>query len=194
MDSLKILKRKLIITFSIMIVLIFVSGILGWIFTQQIENSNKIVEVVHLFKESELQLRREEKNLLIRGYSQPRYLRWQKANEDFHRDFGTLIGLNALNNTEIDEIKSEYSEMSDTYTNFFNDIRLNVLSQKEIVNYDEQFKKIGRRTLEMINNILVREQKISSSSNLNADILIMLFLAIFIASAGYLIVNIIKHI
>ena len=161
MDNQKILKKKLIIIFSIMIVLIFGSGVLGWIFTQQTEKSNKIIQVIHLFKESELQLRREEKNLLIRGYSQQRYIRWQKANEDFHRDFGMLIGLNALNNTEIDEIKSEYSEMSDTYTNFFNDIRLNVLSQKEIVNYDEQFKKIGRRTLKMINKILVHEQKIS---------------------------------
>ena len=180
----KILKKKLFLTFSIIIVLIFLSGILGWILTQKIEKSNKTIDVVHSLKEAELQLRREEKNLLIRGYSQQRYLRWQKAKEDFHQRFGELIGMKALNDSEISNIKTEYSEMSGSYNKFFDDISSNTLTQNEITNYDEQFKKIGRKTLEMINSILSREQKVSSSTDSQANILIVVFLIIFISTAG----------
>ena len=189
----KILKKKIFITFSVMILLILCSGVLGWLFTQKIEKSDNITDTVHLLKEAELQLRREEKNLLIRGYSQERYLRWQKAKEDFHQRFGELIGMKALNDSEIAGIKTDYSEMSGTYNKFFDKIRSNGLKQNEIINYDEQFKKIGRRTLEMINNILSREQIVSGRTNSLANILIVVFLIIFISTAGFLIVNVIKH-
>ena len=190
----KILKRRLFITFSIMLILIIGSGVLGWMLTRQIENSTKVIEVVHMLKESELQLRREEKNLLIRGYSQERYLRWQKANEDFHQKFGELIGLNALNQTEIDALKTDYTEMSDNYNQFFDDIRSNTLNQEQIARYDQEFKKTGRKTLEMINSILNREHDMSAGKEWQADILIVIFLIVFIVTAGFLIVNVLKHI
>ena len=190
----KILKRKIFITFSIMIFLILCSGVLGWIFTQRIEKSNNITDIVHLLKEAELQLRREEKNLLIRGYSQPRYLRWQKAKEDFHQKFGELVGLKALTDTEVNELKKDYSEMSDTYNKFFDDMRSNALTQDEIIKYDTQFKQIGRRTLEMINSILSREQVVSAKTDSQADALIAVFLIVFIATAGFLIINVLKYI
>ena len=193
MGDTNILKKKLFITFTIMILLILFSGVLGWIFTSRIEKSGKIIDVVHLLKESELQLRREEKNLLIRGYSQQRYLRWQKAKEDFHQEFGELIGRKALNENEIKEIKNDYSEMSETYSKFFDDIRSNALDRDQIAKYDEQFKTIGRRTLEMINNILAREQTSASSTDSQADVLIVVFLIIFVATAGFLIVNVLKN-
>ena len=187
------LKKKIFITFSIMILLILFSGVLGWKFTQQIEKSNKIISTVHSLKEAELQLRREEKNLLIRGYSQQRYLRWQKAKENFHQSFGVLIGMKALNDTEIIEIKRDYSEMSTIYNKFFDDIRSKVFSKDEIITYDEQFKKIGRRTIDMINNILLREENVSARNDWQADILIVIFLLVFIATAGFLIINVLKH-
>jgi hypothetical protein len=194
MSDLKILKRKILITFIIMLFLIIGSGILGWILTRQIENSTKIIEVVHLLKESELQLRREEKNLLIRGYSQDRYLRWQKAKEDFHQKFGELIGMKALNEDEINALREDYSEMSDQYSQFFDFIRSNSLNAKEIADYDQVFKQTGRKTLEMINNILSREHNISSSRDWQADILIAVFLIVFVITAGFLIINVLKHI
>lgn len=176
-----------------MILLILFSGVLGWILTSQIEKSNNIIDVVHMLKESELQLRREEKNLLIRGYSEQRYLRWQKAKEDFHQQFGELIGKKALNEDEITEIKNNYSAMSDSYNKFFDDIRSDTLSKDQVVAYDDQFKKIGRQTLEIINNILTREQAVSSSKDTQADVLIAVFLIIFVATAGFLIVNVLKN-
>ncbi len=194
MSDLKILKRKILITFAIMLFLIIGSGVLGWILTRQIENSTKIIEVVHLLKESELQLRREEKNLLIRGYSQDRYLRWQKAKEEFHQKFGELIGMKALNEDEINALKADYSEMSDQYNQFFDVIRSNALSLQEIANYDQVFKKTGRKTIEMINNILAREHNISSSRDWQADVLIAVFLIVFVITAGFLIINVLKHI
>ena len=177
-----------------MLFLIIGSGVLGWILTRQIENSTKIIEVVHLLKESELQLRREEKNLLIRGYSQDRYLRWQKAKEDFHQKFGELIGMKALNEDEINALREDYSEMSDQYSQFFDFIRSNSLNAKEIADYDQVFKQTGRKTLEMINNILSREHNISSSRDWQADILIAVFLIVFVITAGFLIINVLKHI
>jgi hypothetical protein len=193
MDDKNILKKKIFITFTIMIILIFGSGVLGWILTQQVENSNRIIDTIHLLKESELQLRREEKNLLIRGYSQDRYLRWQAAKEGFHQKFGELIGMGALSDTEMNGIKTDYSEMSETYKSFFDEILSKKLSQDEINNYDEQFKKIGRSTIDMINNILAREQSISDNKDTQADVLIVIFIIIFISTAGFLIVNVLKH-
>ncbi len=190
----KILKKKIFVSFAVIIILIICSGILGWILTQKIEKSNKITDVVHNLKESELQLRREEKNILIRGYSQQRYLRWQKAKEDFHRNLGELIGLEALNKTEINNLKTEYSEMSDTYNKFFDVIRLKALSPDEITGYDFQFKKIGRKTLTMVNDILSREQVNSARTDSLADLIIIIFLIVFIAASGFLIVNVLKHI
>jgi hypothetical protein len=193
MGESKILKKKIFITFSVMVLLILCSGVLGWIFTQKIERSNNITDTVHLLKEAELQLRREEKNLLIRGYSQVRYLRWQKAKEDFHQKFGELIGLKALTDSEINGLKIDYTEMSDTYNKFFHEIRSKVLSQDEIINYDTQFKNIGRKTLQMINTISLREQNVSAKTDSQADILIAVFLIIFIAAASFLIINVLKY-
>ncbi len=194
MGDLKTLKKKIFITFSVMLILIIGSGVLGWIITKQIEKSTKIIEVVHILKESELQLRREEKNLLIRGYSQPRFLRWQKAKEEFHQNFGELIGMKALKENEKEELKNDYSEMSDNYNEFFDVIRSNALSTDEIAKYDQEFKKTGRKTLEMINEILSREQSISSGRDSQADILIAVFLIVFVVTAGFLIVNVLKQI
>lgn len=194
MGDLKILKRKIIITFVIMLILIIGSGVLGWVLTGQIERSNKIIEVVHILKESELQLRREEKNLLIRGYSQDRFLRWQKAKEEFHQKFGELIGMKALNENETNELKNDYTEMSDDYSQFFDVIRTRTLTTDEIANYDLEFKKIGRKTLDMINSILAREQSVSSSKDSQADVLIAVFLIVFVVTAGFLIVNVLKYI
>ena len=193
MGDSNILKKKLIITFTTIFILIIISGVLGWILTEQIENSEKIIEVVHSLKESELQLRREEKNLLIRGYSQQRYLRWQKAKDNFHQNLGELIGRKALNEIEINTLKRDYTEMSDTYNKFFHEIRSDGLDRDDIIKYDEQFKEIGRSTLKMINNILDREEKVSSRTNSQADILLVIFVAIFVLTTGFLIVNVIKQ-
>ena len=193
MGDQKILKKKIFITFTIMFLLILGSVVLGWVLTQQIEKSDNIVAVVHSLKESELQLRREEKNLLIRGYSQQRYLRWQNAKENFHQRFGELIGMGALTDAEINGVKKDYSEMSGTYKKFFHDIISKSLNQDEIIKYDEEFKTIGRKTLEMINNILSRESKLSASKDLQSDILIGIFLVVFVLTAGFLIVNVLKH-
>ncbi len=194
MSDLKLLKRKILITFTIMLFLIIGSGVLGWYLTRQIEASTNIIEVVHLLKESELQLRREEKNLLIRGYSQDRYLRWQKAKEDFHLKLGELIGIKALQENETKALKMDYSEMSENYKEFFDVIRSDSLTSQEVADYDQEFKETGRKTLDMINNILAREHEVSSSRDLQADILTVVFLLVFVVTAGFLIINVLKHI
>ena len=45
----------------------------------------------------------------------------------------------------------------------------------------------------MINNILVREQSVTQEKDTQADVLIVIFLVIFISTAGFLIVNVLKH-
>ena len=72
-------------------------------------------------------------------------------------------------------------------------LRLDSLSQNKIINYDEQFKQIGRKTIEMINNILTREQELSNKTDWQANILIVIFIIIFVATTSFLIVNVIKH-
>ncbi len=192
-DSKKILRGKIIFSFVVILTLILGSGVLGWILTQRIETSNKIIDTTHLFKEAELQLRREEKNLLIRGYSSERFLQWQKAKEDFHQRFGELIGLSALSKDEISKIKMNNTIMSETYNKFFDEIKADKLNDNGKTQYDEQFKKIGRETLNIINNILSKEQAAASKNDSGTDILILVFLVIFISTATFLIINVLKH-
>ncbi len=192
-DSKKNLRGKIIFSFVVILILILGSGVLGWVLTQRIETGNKIIDTIHLFKESELQLRREEKNLLIRGYTHERFLQWQKAKEDFHQRFGELIGLTALTNDEINKITMNNTVMSEIYNKFFDEIRTNKLDENGKAQYDEQFKKIGRETLNIINNLLEKEQKATAKNDTGTDILILVFLVVFIATATYLIINVLRH-
>ncbi|MCL5268897.1 MAG: hypothetical protein M1469_12490 [Bacteroidetes bacterium] len=187
------LKKKVILSFSIIIILILCSGALGWEITQQIETTDKTTETVHLFKEAELQLRREEKNLLIRGYSVERFHRWQKAKEDFYQRLGELIGMKALNDDEINELKSSNSAMSDTYKEFFDDIKSGKLTETKSALYDYEFKKIGQRSLDLIDGILAREQAVSIKMDSRADLLIIVFLAVFVGTTSFLVINVLRN-
>ncbi len=192
-NSQKTLRKKIIFSFVIMVLLILTSGILGWKLTKQVEKSESIIETVHLFKEAELQLRREEKNLIIRGYSEERLVRWQNAKDNFNQSFGQLVGLDALNQDEINQIKSTITQMSDSYNKFFHDIQDHNLSGDEISQYDAQFKKIGRGSLVIIDEILQREMASSISSNSQTNVLIVIFSVIFILIAIFLVTNVLKH-
>ena len=189
----KTLKNRVIFSFVVIIILILISGILGWFLTKQVERSDSIIETVHKFKEDELQLRREEKNLIIRGYSQQRLERWQIAKEDFNQRFGELVGMGALSKDEIKKLKANISEMSKTYNQFFHDIQNHKLSDDEITQYDDHFKKLGRGSLVIIENILKNEMKNSTKVNSRTDVLIIIFSIVFVLIAAFLVVNVLKN-
>ena len=189
----KSLKNRVIFSFVVIILLILTSGVLGWLMTKEVERSDSIIETVHQFKEAELQLRREEKNLLIRGYSHPRLERWQKAKEDFNQRFGTLVGMGALTKDEIKELKSTISEMTAAYNQFFHDIQNHKLSDDEIAQYDTHFKKLGRGSLVIIDNILKNEIQNSKDVNSKTDVLIIIFSIVFVLIAAFLVVNVLKN-
>ncbi len=187
------LKKKVVLSFSIIIVLILCSGALGWILTQDIENVDKTTETVHRFKEAELQMRREEKNLLIRGYSAERYHRWQKAREDFYQNLGELIGRRALSNEETNELRSGNSQLSDAYKDFFEDIKSGKLTDAKADTYDREFKQLGQRSLELIDGILAREEAVSSKMDSRADLLVFAFLVVFVGTTSFLVVNVLRN-
>lgn len=189
----KTLKNRVIFSFVVIIILILISGILGWFLTKQVERSDSIIETVHKFKEDELQLRREEKNLIIRGYSQQRLERWQIAKEDFNQRFGELVGMGALSKDEIKKLKANISEMSKTYNQFFHDIQNHKLSDDEITQYDDHFKKLGRGSLVIIENILKNEMENSAKVNSRTDVLIIIFSIVFVLIAAFLVVNVLKN-
>ena len=189
----KTLKNRVIFSFVVIIILILISGILGWFLTKQVERSDSIIETVHKFKEDELQLRREEKNLIIRGYSQQRLERWQIAKEDFNQRFGELVGMGALSKDEIKKLKANISEMSKTYNQFFHDIQNHKLSNDEITQYDDHFKKLGRGSLVIIENILKNEMKNSTKVNSRTDVLIIIFSIVLVLIAAFLVVNVLKN-
>lgn len=187
------LKRQIVVSFSIIIILILCSGALGWEITRQIEITDKKTETVHLFKEAELQLRREEKNLLIRGYSLERFHRWQKAKEEFYQRLGELTGLKALSDDELNELKSSNSEMSDTYVEFFDDIKSGRLTEAKSAQYDNEFKKTGQRSLQLIDAVLTREHDISKKMDSRADLLIIFFSVVFVGTTSYLVINVLRN-
>jgi preprotein translocase subunit SecF len=186
------LKKKVILSFSVIIALILCSSALGWEITQQIEKTGTTTETVHLFKEAELQLRREEKNLLIRGYSLERFHRWQKAKEDFYQRLGELIGLKALDDNEITELKSGNSAISDAYTKFFDDIKSGKLTEAEAAQYDSEFRQIGQRSLQLIDGVLAREHAISRDMDSRADLLIIFFSVVFVGTTSFLVINVLR--
>ena len=189
----KALKNKVIFSFVVIIILIFTSGALGWLLTKQVERSDSIIETVHQFKEDELQLRREEKNLIIRGYSHERLERWQIAKEDFNQRFGELVGMGALTKDEIKKLKATISEMSAAYNHFFHDIQNHKLSDDEIAQYDAHFKKLGRGSLVIIDTILKTETENSKSVDSTTDLLIIIFSVVFVLITAFLVVNVLKN-
>ncbi len=186
------LKVEVILSLSTIILLILCSGALGWEITQRIEQTDKTKDTVHLFKEAELQLRREEKNLLIRGYSVERFHRWQAARQGFYQKLGELIGLKALSDTEIDEFQSDNSEMSDAYRTFFDDIKSSELTESKVAQYDMHFKKIGQKSLGLIDDILAREERISRGLDARANILTVVFFVVFIGATTFLGINVLR--
>lgn len=191
-NSTQELKRKIILSFSIIIVLILCSGALGWELTRDIEAIDKTNETIHLFKESELQLRREEKNLLIRGYSIERFHRWEKAKEDFYQKLGELTGLKAFSENEVNELKSSNSAMSEIYGEFFEDVKSGQMTESKSARYDTEFKAIGQQSLQIIDAALERGGSISKKMNSRADLLIIVFSIVFIGTTSFLVINVLR--
>jgi hypothetical protein len=192
-DIMILLKRKICFSFFIIIILIAFSGALGWILTQQFEECKKVMETVHSFKEAELQRRSEEKNFLLRGYSQQRLQAWQNAKMEFDQRFGELIGLKVLTESDINGIKTNNTEMSGVYNRFFEDIQSAKLSENKIAYYDAQFKISGQRTSEIIKNILAREHEEQIKNSSRTNFLIIIFLIVFSIAATFLAINVIKN-
>ncbi len=186
------LKAKVIFSLSTIIVLILCSGALAWVITQRIEQSERTTDTAHMFKEAELQLRREEKNLLIRGYSAERFHRWQEAKGEFYQKLGELIGQKAVSDVEIAEFKSDNSEMSDAYRSFFDDIKSGTLTETEAAAYDLHFKTIGQRSIGRIDSILAREESISKGMDSRANLLTAVFFLVFIGTTSFLVINVLR--
>jgi hypothetical protein len=186
-------KRKLILSFCIMTALIICSGIIGWVITAEIEKTNLVIDSIHLLKEAELQLRREEKNFLIRGYSTTSFNQWQKAKEDFHHILGKLEGMNALTPAEIIRFDSTNSELANIYKDFFEDIRSGKLTEDQMTKYDKKFKEYGSMSLQLINNILDRNQAILSKLELRSNVLIILFTIAFVGIASSLVISVLRN-
>ncbi|MGC8653460.1 MAG: hypothetical protein ACP5US_05660 [Candidatus Kryptoniota bacterium] len=186
-------KRKLILSFSIMTALIICSGIIGWVITAEIEKTNSVINSMHLLKEAELQLRKEEKNFLIRGYSTATFNQWQKAKEDFYHILGKLEGMNALTADEIKGFDSTNSALANIYKNFFDDVRSGKLTDDQITKYDKEFKEYGSASLQLINNSLNRNQAILGKLELRSNILIVLFTIAFAAIASSLVISVLRN-
>ena len=191
-NSTQELKRKIILSFSIIIILILCSGALGWELTRDIEAIDRTNETIHLFKEAELQLRREEKNLLIRGYSIERFHRWEKAKEDFYQKLGELTGLKAFSENEVNELKSGNSAMSEIYREFFEDVKSGQMTESKSARYDAEFKAIGQQSLTIIDAALERGGSISKKMNSRADLLIIVFSIVFVGTTSFLVVNVLR--
>lgn len=176
-----------------MTALIIISGIIGWVITTEIEKSNSVINNIHDLKEAELQLRKEEKNFLIRGYSTETFNQWQKARDDLYHILGKLEGMNALTSDEAGEFNLTNSELADVYKNFFDEIRSGNLTSSKITQYDKKFKEYGSRSLNLINNILNREQATLNKLELRSNILIILFTIAFVGIASILVMNVLKN-
>lgn len=186
-------RKKLILSLCIMTALIIISGIIGWVITTEIEKSNSVINNIHDLKEAELQLRKEEKNFLIRGYSTETFNQWQKARDDLYHILGKLEGMNALTSDEAGEFNLTNSELADVYKNFFDEIRSGNLTSSKITQYDKKFKEYGSRSLNLINNILNREQATLNKLELRSNILIILFTIAFVGIASILVMNVLKN-
>ncbi len=192
-ESQVIFKRKLIAALILMIILIIAGSVMGWIITRDAEKNDRIIETIHRFKEAELEIRREEKNLIIRGYLDRRFDRWQKAMSDFTQIFGELIGLEQLSDAEIKEIKSRISEMSKVYNEFIHEIQSHQPSEEEILQYDIKFKNIGRESIGLIETkIKLIEEKIENAES-RTYILIAIFTLVFLTIGFYLVISTIKQ-
>lgn len=117
----------------------------------------------------------------------------RQIKENFYQRLGELTGLTALSDDELNELKSSNSEMSDTYVDFFDDIKSGRLTVAKSAQYDNEFKKTGQRSLQVIDAVLAREHDTSEKMDSRADLLIIFFSVVFVGTTSYLVINVLRN-
>ena len=98
-----------------------------------------------------------------------------------------------MSEDELNELKSSNSAMSDTYREFFEDIKSGRLTEAKSAQYDTEFKNIGQRSLQLIDGVLARENAVSKQMDSRASLLIVFFSVIFVGTTSFLVINVLRN-
>lgn len=173
-------KKQIVISLVVMITLLVAGSIFGWLTSRSLEKSDSILTKTHRLKEAELEVRRQEKNLLIRGFLQEEFNNWQKAKKNLAEILADLNSLEALDSLDILEMDEHLSRRNEISVDFIKNLESGILTQDQKNQFDNEFKKIGRQTIDVIDRIVEKKQIESGNLQSRFNIIIIVLSIFFI--------------
>jgi methyl-accepting chemotaxis protein len=182
MLQIQTIKGKMIIFFSIMFIIMLTFLLVLRFFINSIIQDDKTTITIKNMKVDILEARREEKNLIIRGYVQEHITKWENAMAAFDKKADQLNEQHGITPSQHDELSSGTADFQNIFTSFTNDLKnKQKLSNDEITSYDNKFKVFGRKSIELLDTVtsIVEQRNKQTHAAFN-----VIFISGFIAVIG----------
>lgn len=109
-----------------------------------------------------LEMRREEKNLIIRGFVEEHVKKWESAANRFDSLTTKLQSIKGMSAQENGTLKQGINEFKGIFANFISDLKTKgKFSTEDADNYDKKFKTFGRKAIAIIDGIITHTETAS---------------------------------
>lgn len=129
---------------------------------KQIKTANNIVITAKNMKVEILEMRREEKNLIIRGFVEEHVKKWESAANRFDSLTTKLQSIKGMSQDENGTLKQGITEFKSIFGDFISDLKAKEkFSTEDADNFDKKFKTFGRKAISIIDGIIIHTETVS---------------------------------
>lgn len=179
MIQIQTIKGKLVSFFGVIFVILMTFFMISRFFINSIILDDKTTIVIKNMKIDILEARREEKNLIIRGYVQEHITKWDNAIASFDKKADQLNAQHRITAAQHDELSAGVADFQKIFTSFTTDLKnKQSFTKDEITSYDNQFRVFGRKSIEILDSItsIIEKRSVRTHSMFN-----IIFITGFIA-------------
>jgi methyl-accepting chemotaxis protein len=156
MLQIQTIKGKLITFFGIMLIILTAFFLILRFFINSIIHDDQTAIIIKNMKIDILEARREEKNLIIRGYVQEHITKWENAMAAFDKKADQLNQQHGITEVQHNELSAGIVDFQNIFTTFTTDLKnKQFFSKDEISSYDNKFKVFGRKSIEILDSVTV---------------------------------------
>jgi methyl-accepting chemotaxis protein len=154
------IKGRLLLGFGITFTIVLSIFITFWIFICEVKQSDAIVVTSKNLKIEMLELRREEKNLIIRGFVDEHVQKWNLAAKRFELQTAMLQSQKGITGEELKILYAGIFDFKEVFTKFTTDLKSKgSFGESETDDYDQEFKIFGRKAISIVDDIIIRTEK-----------------------------------
>jgi methyl-accepting chemotaxis protein len=159
------------------------------ILIKNLKTANEIVITAKNMKIEILEMRREEKNLIIRGFVEEHVKKWEKAVNRFDSLTTKLNSIKGMSQEENGTLKQGINEFKSIFENFISDLKIKEkFSSEDAENFDKKFKTFGRKAIAILDGIIVHTESVSQKKEtlygiyITSGFLFMILVVMFVWS------------